>query len=80
MRERLQAGLTIIAIFSLLAIVIDASDNYIVDSGANVNITAHAECRKVTNGSATGASVYVPTETHSEWQSFYVNPPAGVTA
>lgn len=57
----------------------DASDNYTVNHGANLNITAHTECRKVTNGSATNASVYVPTQTSPEWQSFYTNPPTGIT-
>lgn len=59
--------------------ILDASDNYTVNSGANQNITAHSECRKVTNNSATNASVYVPTQTATEWESFYTNPPAGVT-
>lgn len=79
MRERLTAGLTIAATLSLFAIVIDASDNYTVSSGATLAVTAHANCRNVTNNSATGASVYVPTQTSAEWQSFYTNPPAGVT-
>lgn len=79
MRGHLQAGLTIVAMLSLFAIAIDASDNYTVNYGTNQSITAHTECRKVTNASATGASVYVPTQTDAEWQSFYTNPPAGVT-
>lgn len=79
MGERLKAGLTMVAMLSLFAVVIDASDNYTVNYGTNQSITAHTECRKVTNASATGASVYVPTQTDAEWQSFYTNPPAGVT-
>lgn len=79
MRERLQASLTIVAILSLFAIAIDASDNYTVSYGSNQNITAHTECRKVTNNSGTSASVYVPTQTDPEWESFYTNPPTGVT-
>lgn len=60
------------------ASILDASDNYTVNHGTNQNITAHSECRKVTNTSATNASVYVPTQTATEWESFYSNPPAGV--
>jgi hypothetical protein len=67
------------AVLFSAASILDASDNYTVNSGANQNITAHAECRKVTNNSATNATVYVPTQTAAEWQSFYTNPPAGVT-
>jgi hypothetical protein len=79
MRDRLKAGVTIVAILSFFAIVIDASDNYTVNHGANTNITAHTVCSKVTNNSTTSASVYVPTQTSLEWQSFRTNPPAGVT-
>jgi hypothetical protein len=79
MRERLQAGLTIAAVLGLFAIVIDASDNYTVNHGANLAITAHSTCGMVTNNSATGRSVYVPTQSSLEWQSFRTNPPAGVT-
>jgi hypothetical protein len=64
----------------VLATAIEASDNSTVNFGANSNITAHTVCKKVTNGSATGLSVYVPTQTSAEWLSFYTNPPAGVTA
>lgn len=49
MRERLQAGLSIVVVLVLFAIVIDASDNYTVNKGANQNITAHTICSKVTN-------------------------------
>jgi hypothetical protein len=58
----------------------DASDNYTALQDTPLEITAHSTCRRVTNVSATGASVYVPTQTTSEWQSFYTNPPEGVTA
>ncbi|MBL8158182.1 hypothetical protein JNK62_01445 [bacterium] len=80
MHNRLSAALTSIVVLSLFAIVIDASDNYTVNNAASLDITAHTVCRDVTNNSATGASVYVPTESALEWESFYTNPPAGVTA
>jgi hypothetical protein len=79
MSKKISAAFTSAVILSLFAMVIDASDNYTVNHGANTNITAHTECRKVTNNSATGASVYVPTQTSPEWQSFRTSPPAGVT-
>lgn len=77
MRGRL---LTICFVFLMTLGYADASDNYTVNHGANLNITAHTECRKVTNASATNASVYVPTRTAAEWQSFRDKPPVGVTA
>lgn len=61
MHNRLSAALTSIVVLSLFAIVIDASDNYTVNNAASLDITAHTVCRDVTNNSATGASVYVPT-------------------
>lgn len=79
MHKKLSAALTSVVILSLFAIVIDASDNYTVNHGTNQNITAFTTCKKVTNSSATSASVYVPTQTDPEWQSFYTNPPTGVT-
>jgi hypothetical protein len=36
-------------------------------------------CKNITNLSGTGLSGYVPTTTIAEWQSFYNNPPAGVS-
>ena len=73
-------AMLIMAAFLGLAVLIEASDNSTVNFGANSNITAFTTCKKVTNGSATGLSVYVPTQTSAEWTSFYTNPPAGVTA
>jgi hypothetical protein len=64
----------------VLATAIEASDNSTVNFGANSNITAHSTCKKVTNNSGTGLSVYVPTQTSAEWTSFYSNLPAGITA
>lgn len=79
MHKKLSTALVSVVILSFFAVVIDASDNYTVDHGANLNITAHTVCNKVTNNSATSASIYVPTQTDPEWESFYTNPPAGVT-
>jgi hypothetical protein len=73
------SALLVSALLLAIAGVIFASDNYTVNNGANATITAHAECRTVTNNSATGASAYVPTQTSVEWQSFIAHPPAGVT-
>ena len=80
MLRRIQIGLTAVIVLSFIALAIEASDNFTVNYGTNQTITAHTECRTVTNDSAAGASVYVPTQTSAEWQSFYTNPPAGVTA
>lgn len=71
--------LALFVFFAVSTALIDASDNYTVNHGANSNITAHATCGRVANNSATGASVYVPTQTSPEWQSFRTNPPAGVS-
>lgn len=77
--RRAFAIVTIIAVLLSFALILEASDSFTVNSGANQNITAHSTCRKVTNGSATGLSVYVPTVTVGEWQSFRTSPPPGVT-
>lgn len=69
----------IAVVFVATLVYVDASDNYTVNHGTNQSITAHTVCQRVTNNSATEASVYVPTETDPEWESFYSNPPAGVT-
>lgn len=56
-----------------------ASDSSTVNFGASQNITSNSICKKVTNNSPTGKSIYVPTQSAAEWASFYTNPPAGVT-
>src|SRR3989344_4596462 len=61
------------------AVILEASDNSTVNFGANQSITAFSTCKKVTNGSATGLNVYVPTQSDAEWASFYTNPPSGIT-
>lgn len=52
-----------------------------VAAGTNQNITAHGDCRNVAFAGFSGLpSVCAPTNTTpAEWQSFYNNPPAGVT-
>jgi len=80
MSRGFSAALSSFVILSLFAIAIEASDNSTVNFGANSNITAFTTCKKVTNNSATGLSVYVPTQSSAEWSSFYTNPPAGVAA
>src|SRR3990167_2656286 len=69
-----------ILILSFLVFIAEASDSSTVNYATNQSITAFSTCKKVTNGSATGLSVYVPTQSSAEWTSFYMNPPAGVTA
>lgn len=78
--RHLSGALIVLSFLLVLAVGIEASDNSTVNFGANSNITAHSTCKKVTNNSGTGLSVYVPTQTSGEWSSFYMNPPAGVTA
>lgn len=71
--------LPIILLFVVALGYADASDNYTVNHGTNQAITAHTVCSRVTNNSATNASVYVPTQTSVEWESFRTNPPAGIS-
>src|SRR3989344_3773352 len=66
-------------ILSFLILIAEASDNSTVNYNTNSNITAFSTCKKVTNNSGTGLSVYVPTQSSAEWASFYTNPPAGVS-
>ncbi|HVK61254.1 MAG TPA: DUF1566 domain-containing protein [Bdellovibrionales bacterium] len=51
-----------------------------VATTASKTITAHSQCRSVTNNHASGKAIMVPTGTSTEWASFYNNPPTGVTA
>lgn len=64
----------------LVAGIAVASDSFTVAYGSNQNITAFSICKKVTNSSPTGLSVYVPNTTAAEWSSFYGSPPSGVSA
>lgn len=76
--RHLSGALITVLIFLAVATLIEASDNSSVNFGANSNITAFSTCKKVTNDSGTGLSVYVPTQTAEEWVSFYSSPPSGV--
>ena len=58
---------------------ISASDNSTVAQNAQQSITAHGTCAKVANNNASGLSVYVPTQSAAEWQSFRDHPPVGVS-
>lgn len=74
------ATLFVAAALFALAVVIDASDSFTLARGiARQSVTAHGACRKVTNDSPTGKTVYIPTVTAGEWSSFYTNPPAGIS-
>ena len=73
--------------FALLALIaatagvslLYASDGSSVARSATQTITAFGSCRKITNASPTGKTVYVPTQSIAEWQSFYASPPSGVS-
>lgn len=49
-----------------------------VATTASKQITAHSQCRGITNNHASGLALMVPTSTSTEWAAFYNNPPAGV--
>lgn len=75
--------LTLLVVLLLIALasgasLLYASDGSSVPSTATQSITAFGVCKKVTNTSPTGKTVYVPTQSAAEWTSFYSNPPAGV--
>lgn len=58
---------------------VHASDGTTVGGGGTQNITGpDGVCRQVINYN--GASLYVPTTSVGEWQSFYNLPPSGVSA
>lgn len=76
--------LFLIAVFGLStlffqAALIDASDGSSVAPSASQSIRAFGICKKVTNTSPTGKTVYVPTQSVVEWASFFESPPQGVT-
>lgn len=76
--SRQASNLVVLLILFGGAAVVIASDSFTVNYGTNSTITAFSTCKKVTNNSATGLSVYVPTQTSAEWTSFQTNPPTGV--
>ncbi len=79
-RDHLTGIILSLAIVFSFSAFLEASDSSTVTHGANQSITAHSTCRRVTNNSTTGLSVYVPTVSSAEWASFYTNPPSGVVA
>lgn len=66
--------------FIASAAPLHAADSYTVNNGSYSTITEHSTCKRVTNNHASGQKIFVPTKTNAEWQSFYNNPPPGVTA
>lgn len=77
--DKYVAAVFALAVLLAVATLIEASDSVTISHGATQNITAHSTCRRVTNGSATALSVYVPTQIVGEWESFYSAPPTGVS-
>jgi len=71
-------GVVLATVFAIGIAAVFASDSSTVAIGQNTNITAFSTCKKVTNNSPTGLSVYVPTVSSAEWSSFYGSPPPGV--
>lgn len=61
----------------ILPLVAFGATSYRVNNGATVDITEHGQCRRVTN--ASGTDKFVPTNTLSEWVSFYTNVAGGVS-
>jgi hypothetical protein len=72
------ALIVLVLLLASAALIIEASDGFAVNHSATQTITAFGVCKRVTNESATGLGLYVPTASAAEWQSFYANPPAGV--
>lgn len=79
-RSRLLAsGLFAVACL-LSASAVSASDSLTALLNTPLTVTGpDSMCRIVTNASPTGKTVYVPTNSIPEWQSFVAHPPAGVT-
>jgi hypothetical protein len=70
-------------LFALLVFVpafASASDNFTALLNIPLTVTGpDNQCRIVNNASPTGKSVYVPTNSILEWQSFVGHPPTGVS-
>jgi hypothetical protein len=79
LRHRIALGSFALLAALTAASLLYASDGSSVATTATQTITAHGVCKKVTNSSSTGKTVYVPTQSVAEWASFYTNPPAGIT-
>lgn len=71
--------LVVTALTVTTAVSLTAASSYQVANGASVDITEHGVCRRVVNNHASGAGIFVPTNTSPEWSSFYNNPPLGVS-
>lgn len=69
-------------ICSLLALATqaNAATSYQITNGTNQDIDEHGTCKTVTNLHASGNALFVPTNTATEWSTFYNNPPSGVSA
>lgn len=69
----------VLLIVSLFAAPAWAATSYNLANGATQNITEFSNCRKVTNAHASGLGLFIPTNTSTEWTTFYGNPPVDVT-
>jgi hypothetical protein len=75
---------SVLALFIALALPCGAEASVLDGAEAVLHLTQtitgpDGVCKKVTNESVVGLSVYVPTSTVAEWQSFTDHPPTGVT-
>lgn len=56
-----------------------AAQFYQVPSGATMDICEYSVCKKVINNNSKTLSLFVPTNSSTEWSTFYGNLPSGVT-
>jgi hypothetical protein len=61
------------------AALLTAASGYQVNYGANQDINEWSTCKNVSNASPTGKAIFVPTNTSTEWSTFYTKGAAGVT-
>lgn len=64
---------------ALMATLLTAASSHQVNYGTNQDITEFSTCKNVANASSTGKALFVPTNTSTEWSTFYGHAPAGVT-
>ena len=76
--ERGFAGRVLLAGMAAIALLTAAS-SYQINYGANQDITEWSVCKNVANSHASGKAIFVPTNTSTEWSTFYTNAPPGVT-
>jgi hypothetical protein len=62
-----------------IALMLTAATSHTVNYNTTATITEFSVCKTVKNLHATGLALFVPTNTSTEWSTFYGNPPAGVT-